>query len=263
MLTGSGFAEEFHMRWFEGTGPAPDVAIRSQASTLTGFSIAGPNARALLQRLVRHDLSAAALKLFSIRETAAGLSPVILARAGFTGELGFELWTTPDFQATLHDELFEAGRDLGVVHFGGRALSSLRLEKGYGSFNKDFRPDYTPAETGLDRFVDFDKPGFIGRDAALAERARGPKRRFVTLVVEADDADVVGYESLMHEGKPVGYVTSGGYGHCIDKIVAVGYVPAELARDGEEFTLDLFGQERRATLTLAAPYDPQGTRLRS
>ena len=262
MLTGSGFAEEFHMRWFEGSAPASDVHIRSMASTLTGFSLAGPKARVLLQRLVRDDVSAAAFPLFSVRETAAGFSPVILDRAGFTGELGYELWTTPDFQATLYDALWEAGRDLGLTHFGGRALSSLRLEKGYGSFNKDFRPDYTPAETGLDRFIDWTKPHFTGKAAALAEKATGPKRRFVTLIVDALDADVVGYESLMHDGQAVGYVTSGGYGHRIGRSLALGYVPAALARDGETFTLDLFGEERSATIAFVAPYDPQGGLLR-
>ena len=103
-----------------------------------------------------------------------GFAPAILTRAGFTGELGYEIWTTPDYLETLYEDLWDAGRDLGLAHFGGRALSSLRLEKGYGSFNKDFRPDYTPGETGLDRFVDFDKADFIGRAAALAERAPVP-----------------------------------------------------------------------------------------
>src|SRR5205807_8846549 len=93
------------------------------------------------------------------------------------------------------------------VHFGGRALSSLRLEKAYGSFNKDFRPDYTPGETGLDRFVDFSKPDFTGRAAALAERAAGPRRRFVVMEVADADAAVVGYESVMKDGAAVGYVT--------------------------------------------------------
>ncbi len=262
MLTGSGFAEEFHMRWFHATEPSADVHIRSMASTLTGFSVSGPQARTLLQRLVRQDLSPDAFRLFSVVETAAGMSPVILDRAGFTGELGYELWCTPDYQTTLYDDLRAAGCDLGLAHFGGRALSSLRLEKGYGSFNKDFRPDYTPAETGLDRFIDWTKESFIGRDAALAERETGPKRRFVTLLVDAGDADVVGYESLMHEGRAVGYVTSGGFGHRIGRSIALGYVPVALARDGERFTLDLFGEDRTATISLAAPYDPEGRRLR-
>ena len=263
MIVGSGFAEEFHLRWFWECAPPADVFVRSAASTLCGFSIAGPNARALLQRLVRIDLSAQAFKLFSVRETAVGFAPCILTRAGFTGELGYEIWTTPDYGAVLYEELLEAGRSLSLVHFGGRALSSLRLEKAYGSFNKDFRPDYTPAETGLDRFVDFDKGDFIGKPAAVAERATGPKRRFVVMDVEAGDADVVGYESVIKDGKPVGYVTSGSFGHCVGRSLAAGYVPAALAREGESFFIDILGEERRATVRLQPLYDPQGLRLRS
>jgi dimethylglycine dehydrogenase len=263
MIVGSGFAEEFHLRWFGECAPPADVFVRSAASTLCGFSIAGPNARALLQRLVRIDLSAQSFKLFSVRETAVGFAPCILTRAGFTGELGYEIWTTPDYGAVLYEELLEAGRSLSLVHFGGRALSSLRLEKAYGSFNKDFRPDYTPAETGLDRFVDFNKGDFIGKPAALAEHATGPKRRFVVMEVEAGDADVVGYESVIKDGKPVGYVTSGSFGHCVGKSLAAGYVPAALAREGESFVIDILGEERRATVRLQPLYDPQGLRLRS
>ena len=263
LLTGSGFAEEFHMRWFADNAPPPDVAIRSLCSTLCGVSIAGPQSRALLQSLVQADLSAEAFRLFRCTETAVGLSPALVSRAGFTGELGYEVWVTPDYLATLYDELWEAGRPLGVTYFGGRALSSLRLEKGYGSFNKDFRPDYTPAETGLDRFIDVDKTGFRGEAAVRRERDQGPKRRFVTLLVDADDADVVGYETIMRGAEVAGVVTSGGFGHRIGKSIALGYVRADLARDGETFSLGLFGTERRATISLAAPYDPQGARLRS
>ena len=263
ILTGSGFAEEFHMRWFADNDPPADVAVRSLCSTLCGLSVAGPQSRTLLQRLVQADLSAPAFRLFRCMETAVGLSPALVSRAGFTGELGFEVWVTPDYLATLFDDLREAGRDLGVSLFGGRALSSLRLEKGYGSFNKDFRPDYTPGETGLDRFVDIDKPMFRGRDAVLRERERGPKRRFVTLLVDADDADVVGYETILHAGEVAGVVTSGGFGHRIGRSIALGYVRSDLVRDGESFTIDLFGQPRRAVLSLSAPYDPDGARLRS
>jgi dimethylglycine dehydrogenase len=262
MIVGSGFAEEFHMRWFWGAEPPADVQVRSAASTLTGLSIAGPRARELLQRLVRIDLSASVFKLFQVTETAVGFAPAILTRAGFTGELGYEMWTTPDYLATLYDDLWDAGRELGLVHFGGRALSSLRLEKGYGSFNKDFRPDYTPGETGLDRFVDFTKADFTGRAAALAERAAGPKRRFVIMEVAADDAEVIGYESIMKEGTAVGYVTSGAYGHCVDKSLAAGYVPTALAHEGERFEIDILGEMRTATVRLEALHDPQGLRLR-
>jgi dimethylglycine dehydrogenase len=262
MIVGSGFAEEFHLRWFAGQEPPADVFVRSAASTLCGVSIAGPQARALLQQLVRTDLSAAAFKLFHLRQTAVGLAPAILTRAGFTGELGYEIWTTPDYFATLYDELWEAGRPLGLTHFGGRALSSLRLEKAYGSFNKDFRPDYTAAETGLDRFIDFGKSEFAGRDAALAERAAGPARRFVVMEIADADADVIGYESIIKDGAAVGYVTSGAYGHCIGKSLAAGYVPTGVARDGERFEIDILGDMRAATVRLQPLYDPDGVRLR-
>src|SRR4029078_10322729 len=141
--------------WFWSQDPPADVHVRSAASTLTGFSIAGPKARALMQRLVGEDIGPASFGFFAVKEIAVGSVPAVLSRAGFTGELGYEVWVTPDFQATLHDEIWEAGRDLGPREFGGRALFSLRLEKGYCSFNKDFRPDYTPGETGLDAFVDY------------------------------------------------------------------------------------------------------------
>jgi dimethylglycine dehydrogenase len=262
LIVGSGFAEEFHLRWFWQSNPPADVAVRSVASTLAGVSIAGPNARELVQRLVRIDLSAAAFKLFDCREAAVGYAPSILTRAGFTGELGYEIWTTPDYFASLYDDVREAGRELGLVHFGGRALSSLRLEKGYGSFNKDFRPDFTPGETGLDRFIDFNKADFAGRPAALAERSAGPKRRFVVMEVIARDAEVIGYESIMHEGAAVGYVTSGAYGHCIGKSLAAGYVPAALARDGGSFEIDIFGEPCAATVRLKPLYDPDSARLR-
>jgi len=263
LIVGSGFAEEFHLRWFSASEPPPDVSVRSAASTLCGFSIAGPKSRELLQKLVRLDLSPGAFKLFDVQQTAVGFAPAMLTRAGFTGELGYEVWITPDYFATLYYDILAAGHDLGLTHFGGRALSSLRLEKAYGSFNRDFRPDHTPGETGLDRFVDFSKPAFTGRSAALAERALGAKRRFVVMEVAEADAEVVGYESIMKEGAAVGYVTSGAYGHCVDRSLAAGYVPAELARDGARFEIDILGEMRTATVRLQALYDPQGLRLRS
>jgi dimethylglycine dehydrogenase len=262
MIVGSGFAEEFHLRWFWQAAPPADVSVRSVASTLCGVSIAGPRARELLQPMVRVDLSPQAFKLFRVTETAVGLTPAILTRAGFTGELGYEIWTTPDYFATLYDELWEAGRGLGLTHFGGRALSSLRLEKAYGSFNKDFRPDYTPGETGLDRFVDFTKSDFTGRTAALAERSAGARRRFVVMEVADAEAEVIGYESIMKDGVAVGYVTSGAYGHCIGKSLAVGYVPTALAREGAQLEIDILGDTRAATVRLEPLYDPQGARLR-
>jgi dimethylglycine dehydrogenase len=262
LIVGSGFAEEFHLRWFWLAEPPADVFVRSAASTLCGVSLAGPRSRELLQRLTRIDLSAQGFRLFQVAETAIGLAPATLTRAGFTGELGYEIWTTPDYFATLYDALRDAGDALGLIHFGGRALSSLRIEKAYGSFNKDFRPDYTPGETGLDRYIDFNKPDFAGRAAALAERAAGARRRFVVMEVADADAEAVGFESIMKDGAAVGYVTSGAYGHCVGKSLAAGYVPTSLAREGARFEIDILGEMRAATVRLQPLYDPQGLRLR-
>ncbi len=216
LIVGSGFAEAFHMRWFWQSNPPDDVFVRSACSTLTGFALSGPKARTLLERLADFDVSNEAFKFFAVREGAVGMSPAIVQRCGFTGELGYEIWVTPDFQLQLYEDILAAGEDLGLAHYGGRAISSLRLEKNYGSFNKDFRPDYTPAETGLDAFVDFTKNvDFTGRAAVLAEKERGPAKRFVVFAVDAPHADVVGYEVVLKDGEPVGHVTSGGYGHWV------------------------------------------------
>ncbi len=263
LIVGSGFAEAFHMRWFFDQNPPADVFIRSACSTLTGFALSGPKARDVLQDLVEEDVSAAGFKFFAVRQMAVGMSPAIVQRCGFTGELGYEIWVTPDYQLQLYDDILAAGAPHGLTHYGGRAISSLRLEKSYGSFNKDFRPDYTPAETGLDQFIAFDKGEFTGREAALKERARGPARRFVTFLVDAPHADVIGYEVVLQDGVPVGHVTSGGWGHWVGKSLAVGYIPTELARDDTTLAIDILGVECPAVVTTTALYDPQGGKLRS
>lgn len=264
LIVGSGFAEAFHMRWFWRQSPPDDVFVRSACSTMTGFALSGPKARALMERVADFDVSNEAFRFFAVREGAVGMSPAVVQRCGFTGELGYEIWVTPDFQLQLYEDLLAAGADLGLAHYGGRAISSLRLEKNYGSFNRDFRPDYTPAETGLDQFVAFDKAAdFTGRAAALAERETGPAKRFVMMVVDAPHADVVGYEVVLKDGVPVGHVTSGGFGHWVGKSLAAGYVPADLAKDGEVLGIDILGQECRAVVTAKALHDPDGARLRS
>jgi dimethylglycine dehydrogenase len=261
LMIGSGAAEIYHMRWFETHAPPPGTAIRPLPHALTGFMIAGPASRQLLQRLTKLDVSNDAFRFFAVREMTVGLAPAVVIRASYTGDLGYEIWVTPDYQLTLYEALVEAGRDLGLVHFGNRALMSMRLEKGYGAFLREFRADYTPMESGLDRFVAYDKGDFIGRVAALSDRAASPARRLVPLIIDTD-VDVVGYESILRGGEAVGQVTSGGYAHWAGKSMAMGYVRADLARDGEIFTIALFGEEKRATVHTTALFDANGGRQR-
>ena len=114
----------------------------------------------------------------------------------------------------------------------------------------------------MDRFIDWTKPDFIGHAAAEAERAHGPKRRFCIFEVDADDADVLGSESILQDGTPVGYVTSGAFGHFVGKSLAAGYIPAALARDGAEFRIGVLGRDCRAVVRAAPLHDPAGARLR-
>jgi len=249
------------LRWFWAAQPPADVWVRSAASTLCGVSIAGPRSRELVQRLVRDDLSPSAFKLFQVRQTAVGFAAAILTRAGFTGELGYEIWTTPDYFASLYDDLWDAGRELGSYTSAGARCPRCGWRRPTARSTRISAPTTLRGETGLDRFVDFSKPEFTGRAAALpnAPRPETPVRRHGG----ADaDAEVVGYESIMKDGAAVGYVTSGAYGHCVGKSLAAGYLPVTLAREGAGFQIDILGEMRAATVRLEPLYDPQGLRLR-
>jgi dimethylglycine dehydrogenase len=261
-LFGSGIAEGYHMRWFEALQPAGGVAIRSLRSELTGFSIAGPNSRELLRRLVATDVSNEAFPFLSFRTMDLGTVPAMVGRVTFTGDLGYEVWVSADYQRTLYDLLVATGRDLGLRHFGARALHALRLEKSFGTWAREFRPIYGPFEAGLDRFVDFRKGDFIGRDAALKEKEIGPNRRLVTFVVDAAEADCVGDEPVWHDGKVVGWITSGAFCHHVGKSLALGYIPAKLG-SVERFELEILGERRAATPITQPVFDPDGKRMRS
>ncbi len=231
---GSGVAEQYHMRWWEAHAPAAGVRIRSLRSDLVGLSIAGPNARELLTRVTDADVSNAAFPFMRYRRLDIGMVPATVGRLTFTGDLGYEIWVSPDYQVTLYDLLLRAGDDLGLRHVGTRALNSLRLEKSWGIWAREYRPIYTLFEAGLDRFVNLNKGDFIGRDAVLRQRDAGPERRLVTLVVDDAGADAVGDEPVRHDGRTVGlpdYSSAGGYTRIGSaKSVALGLCGSQAGR---------------------------------
>jgi len=261
-LIGTYAAEAYYLRWFERHAPPAGVSIRPCAMQYVGLSVAGPKSRALLQSLVREDLSNAAFPFLSFRRMAVGMVPAYVGRVSFTGELGYEIWVTTDYQRALFDALTQAGREYGLRQIGGRALNSMRVEKSFGSWAREFRPIYGPFEAGLGRFVDFTKGEFIGRSAAADEKASGGKLRLVTFKVDAGDADALGDEPVWHEGKVVGWVTSGAFGHRVGDSIALGYIPKELAAAASGFEIEIIGERRKATLLSQAPYDPAGARMR-
>jgi len=263
LIFGSGIAEQYHMRWFEGHLPDRGVAVRSLRSELVGFAVAGPRSRELLARLVAEDVSNDGFSFLSIRRMEVGMIPATIGRISFSGELGYEIWVGADHQLALYELLIEAGTGLGLRHYGARALASMRLEKSFGNWAREFRPIYGPLEAGLDRFLALEKGDFIGRDAALREREHGPRRRLVTLIVDDDGVDAIGDEPVFHDGEAVGWITSGGYGHVVAKSLALAYVPAHLAQAASAIEVEILGVRRPATIMLGPVYDPDGLRMRT
>ncbi len=262
MLIGSGAMQEAHRRWFEHRLPDSGVAYANLSDALHGIAISGPNSRDLLARISRDDVSADAIKFRDVRKTFVGGVPAILARVSFSGELGFEIHVAPQYQLRLAEAIEAAGADLGLRWYGARALMSMRLEKGWGAWTLDFRPDFTAAESGLEAFIDWDKE-FIGKDAAMKERKAGPMKKLVTLVIETDDIDISNDEAILHDGNSVGYVSSGGYAHYVAKSMALGYVPAELAKGGQSLHVEINGTMYAAEVQAEPLYDPDGSRMRA
>lgn len=260
-LTASYSAQAFHMRWFW-QHQEDGVSIENISKKRLGFQIAGRNSRAVLAAASGADASNAAIPFLSVRDMAVGHIPVTVARVSYTGDLGYEIYCHRDHQVALYQALAEAGAPHGMTPFGMRAMMSLRLEKGFGSWMAEYRPDYTPAETGLDRFVSFKKNDFIGRDAAMAERETPPARRLTTFLVDADDADVVAYEPIFDGDDVIGFCTSGGYAHFSRKSVAIGFLPVGRIVDGAEFEIEILGVRRKAVVHQAPLFDPDASRMR-
>jgi dimethylglycine dehydrogenase len=264
-MFGSSQAQIYHMRWFGQHLPEDgSVQVARIDLGLVGLSIAGPKSRALLARVCDEDVSNEAFRFMDFRQMDVCGAPAMVGRITYTGDLGFEIWVKPEYERRLYDRMMEAGADLGLRNFGMRALLSLRLEKNFGTWFREFRPIYGPFEAGLGRFVDLTKNDFIGRDAAMAEKDNGPKLTRISMFVDTRDADVMGDEPIWHNGKVVGWVTSGGYAHFVDKSMAQGYVPSELV-DGagqESFEIEILGERCPAHLQMEPPFDPEGKRMR-
>jgi len=269
-LFGSLAAEVHHSRWFRHHLPTDEsVQFEVLGLSLTGLAIAGPHARDVLAKITDLDLTTESFRFMDFRRVDLGMVPALVARISYAGDLGYELWVAPEYQRILFDRLMAAGEEFGIRLFGFRALMSLRLEKNYGTWFREYRPIYTPLEGGIDRYIKLDHD-FLGRAAHEAELAAGgAERRLVAFVVEPDPddpADVIGDEPVWHEGKVVGWITSGGYLHHVKQSLALGYVPTELAAPdgpgGSGFEIEIIGRRRPARLQPEPLFDPQGLRMR-
>lgn len=239
------------------------VELRDDTERYGVLTLAGPHSRELLQPLVDEDISREAFPFFRARHLEVAGVPTLTLRVSYVGELGFELHHPVAHTVELYERLREAGEPLGLVDFGYRALDSLRLEKAYRLWGADMSADWTPLEAGLERFVAFDKGDFVGRDALLRRRAEGGRRTLACLTVETDDADAHGNEPVRADGTPVGYVAAGGYGHVVERSIALAYLPVEHADPGTRLTVDILGEPHPAVVVPQPIYDPENLRLLS
>jgi dimethylglycine dehydrogenase len=262
LIGGSGYLQNWHMRWFSEHLSGAGIDVRNVSDELGGIALFGPASRELLSRIAATDTSNASLPFMSVTRTDLGLAPGIIGRLSVTGELGYEVYVPTLQLPALLDAVLAAAEGLEARHVGLYALNSLRLEKSYGIWSRELSRDYTPRMAGLERFIDYERPGFIGRDAALRDRDALPARRLVTFTVEATDADAAGYEPIYLGSQMVGFATSGGFGHCAGKSLAMGYVDSSVTGDSSDLSVMIVGESRPCRIVKEPVVDPLGTRAR-
>jgi dimethylglycine dehydrogenase len=266
-LFGSQAAEVHHPRWFLAHLPeGSPIRFETLSLSMVGLTVAGPRSRDVLQKLTDTSLATKDFPFMSFRRVNIGMAPVWLSRMTYTGDLGYEIWIAPEYQRYLFDLIWDAGKEFDMRLFGFRALITMRLEKNFGTWYREFRPIYTPLESGMERAMKFDHE-FIGRAAVEAEMKTGPARKLVMFRVDVDKdkpADVLGDEPVFHNGEVVGWITSGGYAHYSGVSLALGYIPAALAAEGTTgFEIEIIGNMRPAQLQLEPVLDPSGSRMRA
>ena len=264
MIFGSGMAERYHHRFFNAVPLPATVHFASRTEAMCAFGVAGPKSRELLMRLTNEDLSSASFPFMrSRRMTVAGVDVVGL-RVSFTGDLGWELYCPFDKQLVLYEALLEAGSDLGAGPVGSRALMSLRIEKGYGSWGREYSPEYWPHESGLERLIKMDKENFLNREAYSAIAARPARDRLAMVAINTDDADASGGEPIfLPDGSPIGVVSSGAYGYSVNMSLALCYLKSGATRPGDKVSVAILGRPHEAVVLERPPFDPNGERLRS
>jgi aminomethyltransferase len=227
------------------------------------LSVQGPASRTLLQGLTNTDLSAAAMTYFSCRSMTLAEVPMLVSRTGYSGELGYELFYPSEYAEHVLDTLLAAGQPLGVLPCGLGALRSLRIEKRYPLYGLDLDETTTPVEAGLGWTVKLTKPAFEGREVLARQKQNGTERHLVLLLL-ASDAPVppVG-AAVSHSGAVVGKVTSADRGYTVGRTLAMAYVPPALAVDGQTVVVAGVDGDLPAVVSLRAPYDPDGLRVRS
>ena len=264
-IIGSGMAERYHKRFFNEV-PLPDgTTFDSKTEAMCGFNVAGPESRAMLQRMTNASLATEDFPFMRSKKIELAGVEVLALRVSFTGDLGWELHCDTKDQERLYTALIEAGKSVGAGPVGGRALMSLRVEKGYGSWSREYSPEYWPQEVGLERLCKLDK-NFLNKEAVVANLKQEPREQLVLLALDGDqtdasNADATGGEPIFMDGKGIGRVTSGTYGYTVGMSLALGYV--KTAGPGDTVEVMVLGTPHKATILKEPPFDPKGEKLRA
>ncbi len=263
MMVGSGMAERYHQRFFNMVPLPGETSFAVQTDDLCGFNVAGPKARDLLARLTNADMSTPVFPFMRSKVIHVAGVETIAIRVSFTGDLGWELHCAAKDQVQLYTALLEAAKAVGGGPVGSRALGALRIEKGYGSWGREFSPEYYPQEVGLERLVKTDK-NFLNKTAYMAIKDTPPREILSIFEVEAGNADATGGEPIfLKDGTPVGRVTSGAFGYSVGKSLALGFLKAGTAKPGDTVDIFILGQPHKAVLLAEPPFDPAGKNLRA
>lgn len=261
VMTGSGFGVRDGATLAAGLPTDGTVTLAEVTSAYAVLNLCGPASRTVLQSVSGSDLSNAAFPFLGCRVIEVGDATVVASRIGYVGELGYELLIPSEFAAHVYDVLKSAGAAHGLRDAGYKAIDSCRLEKGYLYWSADIGPDDDPTEAGLGFCVKPDKGPFPGRDALVARKTAGRRRKLVSFSSDGF-IPLLGGEAILADGKVVGSTTSGGYGHHLKRSIAFGYIPAQ-GLDGASFALEAFGTRHPVTVGPRCLYDPKGDRLKS
>ena len=256
--------ERHDLDWMKRLMPADgSVTIENLTYRYGTLVLAGPKSRDVLSKLTATDLSSKAFPFATMQNIFVNLSPVLALRIGFVGELGWELHHPIEHQREIYGALMTAGEEYGIADFGLRAMMSLRLEKGYCVLGRELSSERTPLEAGLERFVNFNKGNFLGRQALIQQKESELAEHLVLMTVESDHADAVGDEPVYQGDEIVGRVTSGGYGHTVKKSLAMAYLKTKLTQPGTQLEVVILDKRYPAEVVRIPYYDPENERLRS
>jgi len=264
-IFGAGMAERYHKRFFDAVPLPEGVSFESRTEPVCGFNVAGPLSRKILQGLTNTSLNNEDFQFMrSKRADLAGFD-VKMLRVSFTGDLGWEVYCNTADQKALYTALLEAGKEFGAGPVGSRALMAMRVEKGYGSWSREYSPEYWPHEQGMDRLCKMDKD-FLNKAALQAVLAQEPREQMVLLhlneaAVTASNADATGGEPVFKDGNGIGRVTSGAYGYSVGFSLALAMVKD--VGPGDEVEVMVLGQPHKAKILHQPPFDPTGKKLRA